>query len=77
MASLEHSGVAPKDFHEVVTEKSMGVTPEYAAEMKQKGFGDLSVHELITMKSMGVTPEYAADMNRRDLATSACTTWSP
>jgi hypothetical protein len=37
----------------------MGITPEYAAEMKQKGFGDLSVHELITLKAQGMTPEYA------------------
>jgi predicted metal-dependent phosphotriesterase family hydrolase len=39
--------------------KSMGVTPEYAAAMKQKGFGDLSVHELIALKAQGMTPEYA------------------
>ena len=31
--------------------KSLGVTPEYAAEMKQKGFGDLGVHELISLKA--------------------------
>jgi hypothetical protein len=45
--------------------KSMGVTPEYAAEMKQKGFGNLNVHELVAMKSMGVTPEYAAEMKQK------------
>jgi hypothetical protein len=39
--------------------KSMGVTPEYAAEMKQKGFGDLNVHQLISLKAQGMTPEYA------------------
>jgi predicted metal-dependent phosphotriesterase family hydrolase len=37
----------------------MGITPEYAAAMKQKGFGDLNVHELIALKSRGMTPEYA------------------
>jgi hypothetical protein len=45
--------------------KSLGVTPEYAAEMKQKGFGNLSVHELVSMKSLGVTPEYAAEMKQK------------
>jgi hypothetical protein len=44
--------------------KSLGVTPEYAAEMKQKGFGDLNVHDLVAMKSLGVTPEYAAEMKQ-------------
>jgi hypothetical protein len=45
--------------------KSMGITPEYAAEMT-KGFGtNLSLHELIAMKSMGVTPEYAAAMKQK------------
>ncbi len=39
--------------------KSLGVTPEYAAEMKKTGFGDLSVHELISLKAQGMTPEYA------------------
>jgi hypothetical protein len=45
--------------------KSMDVTPAYAAEMKQKGFGDLNVHDLMAMKSMGVTPEYAAQMKQK------------
>ncbi len=55
----------PKSFgatlstHELVAMKSLGVTPEYAAAMKQKGFGDINVHELISLKAQGMTPEYA------------------
>jgi hypothetical protein len=51
--------------HDLITMKSLGVTPEYAAEMKQKGFGDLSVHELISMKAQGMTPEYAGWLKQR------------
>jgi hypothetical protein len=49
----------------LITMKSLGVTPEYAAEMKQHGFGDLSVHELVSMKSLGITPEYADEMKQK------------
>jgi hypothetical protein len=42
-----------------VSEKAIGLTPEYATAMKQKGFGDLDAHQLITLKAQGMTPEYA------------------
>ena len=42
--------------HDLVTMKSLGVTPEYAAEMKQKGFGNLSVHELVSYEVAGCDP---------------------
>ena len=42
-----------------MTEKSLGITPEYATAMKQKGFGDLDLHQLIALKAQGMTPEYA------------------
>ena len=44
---------------ELVSLKSLGVTPEYAKEMAGLGLGKPSVHELISLKSLGVTPEYA------------------
>jgi hypothetical protein len=56
---MKQSGLGPKDFHEAVTEKALGITPEYAAAIKQAGFGNLSMYELIGLKAQGMTPEYA------------------
>jgi len=58
VAELKQSGLGPKDFHEVTTEKALGITPEYAAEMKKSGFGDMSLQELISLKAQSVSPEY-------------------
>jgi predicted metal-dependent phosphotriesterase family hydrolase len=40
--------------------KSLGVTPEYLASLKQSGLGPKDLHESISMKALGITPEYAA-----------------
>ena len=56
---MKQKGFGDLDVHELITMKSIGLTPEYAAEMKQAGFGDLGIHELISMRSQGMTPEYA------------------
>jgi len=50
------------NLNELVSLKSLGVTPEYAKQMASLGLGKPSVHDLISMKSLGITPEYAKEV---------------
>ncbi len=45
------------DLDKFIALKIQGVTPEYAREMSQLGFGKLSADDLISCKIQGVTPE--------------------
>jgi hypothetical protein len=55
------------DLNTLVSLKSLGVTPEYARQMGNLGFGKPSVHELISLKALGVTPEYVAGLKQSGL----------
>jgi beta-lactamase regulating signal transducer with metallopeptidase domain len=52
------------DLNELISLKSLGVTPEYAKQMGSLGFGKPSVHELLSLKALGVTPEYVAELKQ-------------
>ena len=52
------------DLNTLISLKSLGVTPEYAKQMGELGFGKPSVHELISLKALGVTPEYVAELKQ-------------
>ena len=72
---MKQKGFGDLSVHELVTMKSVGVTPEYAADMKKAFGANLTLHlTLITMKSLGVTPEYAAEMKQKGFGNpSVCT----
>ena len=55
------------DLNTLISLKSLGVTPEYAKQMGNLGFGKPSVHELISLKALGVTPEYVAQLKQSGL----------
>ena len=57
------------DLNELVSLKSLGVTPEYAKQMGEVGLGKPTVHELISLKSLGITPEYAKEIGAVGLGT--------
>ncbi len=57
-----------KDLDQVITLRSIGVTPEYAKAMAQTGLGMPSLHDLVTLRSIGVTPEYVASLKGTPLA---------
>lgn len=48
-----------KDLDQIISMRSVGVTPEYAKKMAEAGYGTPSLHDLVSLKSVGVTPEYA------------------
>jgi hypothetical protein len=41
-----------------------GVTPDYAQEMRDAGFGDLPLDKLVEFKLHGVTPDYIREMQQ-------------
>jgi beta-lactamase regulating signal transducer with metallopeptidase domain len=57
-----------KDLDTLISLKALGVTPEYAKQMANVGFGKPTLHELISLKSLGVTPEYLDGMRKSGLA---------
>jgi beta-lactamase regulating signal transducer with metallopeptidase domain len=50
------------DVDKYVAMKVQGITPEYAREMANAGFGKPSANDLIAMKVQGVTPEYVSGL---------------
>jgi hypothetical protein len=58
-------GLDKPTLHELIALKSLGITPEYLAALKQSGLGPKDLHEAVAMKSMGITPEYAAAMKQK------------
>ena len=47
---------------DLITLRSVGVTPEYIKQMRATGLGDLSLDAIVAMRSQGVTPEYVSEM---------------
>lgn len=50
------------DLDKLIALKTQDVTPEYAHQMSQLGFGKLTADQLIACKIQDVTPEYIAQM---------------
>lgn len=57
-----------RDLDQLISLRSVGVTPEYAKAMAQVGMGTPSLHELVSLKSVGVTPEYLAGLHGSGVA---------
>jgi beta-lactamase regulating signal transducer with metallopeptidase domain len=55
------------DLDKMIAMKIQDITPEYAAQMSQIGFGKLSADDLIACKIQGVTPEYIAKLKQDGL----------
>ena len=58
------------DLDKYVAMKIQGVTPEYAHDMAQAGFGKLSADDLIACKIQGVSPEAVRQMKQEGLDVS-------
>lgn len=55
------------DLDKMIALKIQGVTPEYAHDMSQIGFGKLSADDLIACKIQGVSPQAIAEMKKQGL----------
>jgi beta-lactamase regulating signal transducer with metallopeptidase domain len=55
------------DLDKLIAMKIQNVTPEYAHEMNQLGFGKLSADDLIACKIHGVSPEAIAEFKKQGL----------
>ncbi|WP_109484832.1 M56 family metallopeptidase [Occallatibacter savannae] len=53
------------DLDKMINMKIQGITPEYAQQMANAGFGKLSADDLVSCKIQGVTPEYIADLKKQ------------
>ena len=51
-----------EDLDQYIAMKVQGITPEYASQMANIGFGKPSAHELLALKIHGVTPEYLNEL---------------
>jgi hypothetical protein len=51
------------DLDKYIAMKVQGITPEYAREMAQAGFGKPSADNLIALKVQGVTPDYLSKLH--------------
>jgi beta-lactamase regulating signal transducer with metallopeptidase domain len=50
------------DMNRYITMKASGITPEYAREMANLGFGIPPVNDLVVMKEHGVTPKFVSTL---------------
>jgi predicted metal-dependent phosphotriesterase family hydrolase len=53
---------------DLIAMKSLGVTPEYLASLKQSGLAPKDLNQAVSFKALGVTPEYAAAMKQAGYA---------
>jgi bla regulator protein BlaR1 len=54
------------EIENLVAWKAVGMTPEYAAEIRAAGFAGAATEDLIGAKAVGVTPEFAREIRRWD-----------
>ena len=47
---------------DLITLRSVGVTPKYIDEMRSAGLGELSLDDIVELRSVGVTPDYMKQM---------------
>ncbi|HEY2471950.1 MAG TPA: M56 family metallopeptidase [Terracidiphilus sp.] len=53
------------DLDKLIAMKIQGITPEYARNMANAGFGKPSADDLVACKVQGVTPEYIAELKKQ------------
>ena len=61
-----HSPDEDDEIDSLVAWKAVGMTPEYAAQIRAAGFPRASSEDLIGAKAVGVTPEFAREIRRWD-----------
>ena len=59
-------GEDDEEIENLVTWKAIGMTPEYAAEIRAAGFPQASMEDLLDAKAVGVTPDLAREVRRWD-----------
>jgi beta-lactamase regulating signal transducer with metallopeptidase domain len=47
---------------DLITLRSVGVTPDYISQMRNAGLGELTLNDIVAMRSQGVTPDYVTQM---------------
>ena len=47
---------------DLITLRSVGVTPEYITQMRNTGLGNVSLNDIVAMRSQNVTPEYVSQI---------------
>ncbi|HEX7190889.1 MAG TPA: M56 family metallopeptidase [Thermoanaerobaculia bacterium] len=47
---------------DLITLRSVGVTPEYISQMRNTGLGDISLDDIVAMRSEGVSPDYVSQL---------------
>jgi hypothetical protein len=62
---MRAEGTAPAAIHDLIPYKIFKVTPEYAAGLKDAGFGPLPMDKLLQLRIQNVTPEFAKSMRQR------------
>jgi len=61
-----HADGGDDEIDNLVAWKAVGMTPEYAAEIRAAGFAGADTDDLIGAKAVGVTPEFAREIRRWD-----------
>jgi beta-lactamase regulating signal transducer with metallopeptidase domain len=61
-----HSDEGDDEIDNLVAWKAVGMTPEYAAEIRAAGFAVADTDDLVGAKAVGVTPEFAREIRRWD-----------
>jgi bla regulator protein blaR1 len=61
-----HSGDGDDEIENLVAWKAVGMTPEYAAQIRAAGFPRASTDDLLGAKAVGVTPEFAREVRLWD-----------
>lgn len=47
---------------DLITLRSVGVTPDYISQMRGTGLGNLTLDDVVSMRAQGVTPDYVSQM---------------
>ena len=63
---VAHHSEGDDEIENLVAWKAVGMTPEYAAEIRAAGFAGAATDDLIGAKAVGVTPEFAREIRRWD-----------
>ena len=65
-AVAHHSSAEDDEIDTLVAWKAVGMTPEYAAQIRAAGFPRASIDDLMGAKAVGVTPDFAREVRSWD-----------